>query len=457
MFQQPLLQELIVNESDNISDDNNSDNEPDSEDLHSNAVLKGLKLPRSKEEWDSANTHFKNNMAIPNDIKQLRRNSTAIQSSIYEYLLENFGSHENSNEEEFSVKYSSYSKNRLKKALKTFKNDEESDLSELTYASRLLRSKLSKGGKPYQPNLDYSYKTRKNFWSYCKEMFESEPVVQPSFDRSTSYSYFKDSLNCKNKTRNFELPSWIVSMEPPSAEFDLSLLQHVKIAKAVKRMKSSASPCPFDHTSILVFKNCPILRTYLQRIINKCWLELSIPGVWKNSFAILIYKKGESSDPSNFRPITLEPVCMKILSSIIGRRLCNFLIKNNYVESDILKGFGDNVPGTIEHNELLTYMINHARKRQRDLFITLIDLHNAFGEVHHSLLNKVLEYHYVPSAVKSLIQNMHKDFYILIETKRFITDRIKVERRVLQGDCLSPLLFNMCFNTLIQTIKPGFH
>ena len=48
---------------------------------------------------------------------------------------------------------------------------------------------------------------------------------------------------------------------------------------------------------------------------------------------------------------------------------------------------------------------------------------------------------------------MYKDFHISVGTKRFITDRIKVERGVLQGDCLSPLLFNMCFNTLIQTIR----
>ena len=58
-------------------------------------------------------------------------------------------------------------------------------------------------------------------------------------------------------------------MEPPSVEFDLSPIQYVEIAKAVKHMKSSASPCPFDHISILVFKNCPILRTYLYRIIKK--------------------------------------------------------------------------------------------------------------------------------------------------------------------------------------------
>ena len=35
----------------------------------------------------------------------------------------------------------------------------------------------------------------------------------------------------------------------------------------------------------------------------------------------------------------------------------------------------------------------------------------------------------------------------------YTTCPIKVERGVLQGDCLSPLLFNLCFNTLIQTIK----
>ena len=98
MFQQLLLQELIVNESDNISDDNNSD-KPDNEDLHNNVVLKGFKLPRSREEWDSVNTHFINNMAIENDINNIDETAQQFQSSIYKYFLENFGSHENSNED----------------------------------------------------------------------------------------------------------------------------------------------------------------------------------------------------------------------------------------------------------------------------------------------------------------------------------------------------------------------
>ena len=31
---------------------------------------------------------------------------------------------------------------------------------------------------------------------------------------------------------------------------------------------------------------------------------------------------------------------------------------------------------------------------------------------------------------------------------------VSVGRGVLQGDCLSPLLFNLCFNTFLQHIKP---
>ena len=59
--------------------------------------------------------------------------------------------------------------------------------------------------------------------------------------------------------------------------------------------------------------------------------------------------------------------------------------------------------------------------KKTERFITLIDLRNAFREVHHSLLNKVLKYHHVPSEVKSLKQDMYKDFHISIGTKCFIT------------------------------------
>ena len=100
----------------------------------------------------------------------------------------------------------------------------------------------------------------------------------------------------------------------------------------------------------------------------------------------------------------------------------------------------------------MAYMINKARVRQRSLIITFLDLKNAFGEVHQRLIQRILDYHYIPDEVQQLVDSLYQDFYTSILSKDFATPFIQVRRGVLQGDCLSPLLLNMCFNSFIQLI-----
>ena len=91
--------------------------------------------------------------------------------------------------------------------------------------------------------------------------------------------------------------------------------------------------------------------------------------------------------------------------------------------------------------------------KQRSLVITLLDLKNAFGEVHHNLIQSVLSYHHIPDHIKILIKSLYTDFRTSVITSQFNTPFIHVGRGVLQGDCLSPLLFNLCFNTFAQHMK----
>ena len=99
------------------------------------------------------------------------------------------------------------------------------------------------------------------------------------------------------------------------------------------------------------------------------------------------------------------------------------------------------------------HIINKARLKQRSVVITLLDLKNAFGEVHHNLINTVLTYHHTPQTVQLLVANLYTGFHSSIISDCFTTPAIPFQRGVLQGDCLSPLLFNLCFNTFIQFIK----
>ena len=55
--------------------------------------------------------------------------------------------------------------------------------------------------------------------------------------------------------------------------------------------------------------------------------------------------------------------------------------------------------------------------------------------------------------VIDLVMCAYDEFYLSITTKNFFTNPIKVDRGVLQGDCLSPLLLNLRINTLINTVK----
>ena len=218
-------------------------------------------------------------------------------------------------------------------------------------------------------------------------------------------------------------------------------------------MKSSASPCPLEHISVIALKNCPYLRTQLWRFVSKAWGNALFSKTWRQRITILIHKKDSGKNPGNFHSITLQSILTKIFTSIIRNRIFTFVLQNKYIETTLQKAFWKKASGWIEHTEILTYVINHARQKQWNLVITLLDLKDAFGEVDHELITYVLKFHHVPDDIIQLIQYLHTDYRISITTGEYLALPITVEKGVLQGDSLSPLLFNFVFNALINTIK----
>ena len=80
---------------------------------------------------------------------------------------------------------------------------------------------------------------------------------------------------------------------------------------------------------------------------------------------------------------------LKVLTSCLRNAIFNFLAAD--VEQGIQKGFTPGLPGTFEHTAQMADIINKARAKQRSLVITLLDLKNAFDEVHHNLIQTALD------------------------------------------------------------------
>ena len=52
-------------------------------------------------------------------------------------------------------------------------------------------------------------------------------------------------------------------------------------------------------------------------LIHEICLSGTVPTEWKKACTILIHKKGNTNVPSNFRPITLESIPLKVFTSCL--------------------------------------------------------------------------------------------------------------------------------------------
>ena len=64
-------------------------------------------------------------------------------------------------------------------------------------------------------------------------------------------------------------------------------------------------------------------------LINRSFPEGIFPDIWKLENAILIFKKGDKSEPSIYRPVALLSCIGKLQERIVFKNIYNFLIDNN--------------------------------------------------------------------------------------------------------------------------------
>ena len=58
-----------------------------------------------------------------------------------------------------------------------------------------------------------------------------------------------------------------------------------------------------------------------------------IPECLKTAAIVPIYKSGDKSQPSNYRPISLTPIIMKIFERVIRKQVTQILTESGYLNS----------------------------------------------------------------------------------------------------------------------------
>jgi hypothetical protein len=88
--------------------------------------------------------------------------------------------------------------------------------------------------------------------------------------------------------------------------------------------------------------------------------------------------------------------------------------------------------------------------------MTAIDFTNAFGSVPHELIYSTMKQRGFPEWTQRLVQDIYNGTSSFIDLRGDRTDAITVRKGVKQGCPLSPLLFNLCLEPLLQLLKTAY-
>ena len=60
-------------------------------------------------------------------------------------------------------------------------------------------------------------------------------------------------------------------------------------------------------------------------------LRTGVTSSWKYAIVTPVHKNGPTSDPSNFRPVSLTATCCRVMERIINKRLLSYLFEHRLI------------------------------------------------------------------------------------------------------------------------------
>jgi hypothetical protein len=271
-------------------------------------------------------------------------------------------------------------------------------------------------------------------------------VVKKKFRKSWKKQYTKTTHNNTNQNRRWYKNN--KNRQPPS----ISLTQEITIEEVSEVIKDRNDTTPgTDSVSMAIITLLPEqYMTALTKIYNLCLQGGTLPKEWQEGQITLIYKKGAKHDPTNYRPITLLQNIYKIYSQIITNRLAQY--SNKYVLHITQSGFRKG-KSIIDSTRAYKDIIEDSLINNKELHACYIDLQKAFDSVQYWHIDKALKYYKVDPKLRAAIANIYKNRTARVKINKQITPSFQVNQGTAQGDPLSPLLFIICLNPLIEKLN----
>ena len=340
----------------------------------------------------------------------------------------------------------------------------QADLREKYFSQRkLYNSKLKQKKRQYKNTIvkvlnEAMEKDPNSVWSLLQQLKNAETDIgnkDTKIAGSKWITHLETLLNQKGDTteRNQEANACNSTNQQtkrnPLLDFPVTIAE---ISNAAKRLKPKKSPGKDGISNELIKAGLPKLLPIMHTLFNRIVQTGIYPDPWKQGINIPIFKAGDPYDPNNYRGITLNNAMANLFCQVINNRLTNFLEQNNLLAKE-QAGFRKSCRTQDQVfilQKLIDDTIRHPHKR---LYSCFIDFSKAFDNVWHEGLLYKLKQIGIQGNIFQVIQSMYSNASVCARTPNGLSSGIRVQKGVLQGNSLSPTLFNVFINDIVEHFK----
>eukprot|EP00833_Pecoramyces_ruminatium_P010362 jgi/Orpsp1_1/1184394/evm.model.c7180000089342.1 len=320
--------------------------------------------------------------------------------------------------------------------------------------------KLKKISKPSFSSSSHSYiikdKTGKYLFSRADQLNRFAEHYEDLASDITSHSLNKDYWEKLFDVHSSNNRTWNINKPIEMSE----------IQETVSSMKNNKAPGP-DEIPIEFFKaffnepdssdsstsNSSTESNYsdcakcLLLMFNKIW-DGDFPEDWNTASIVSLPKKGDLTDCNNYRGISLINVGLKILSKIVTNRISKYAFKHNFIRPEQF-GFR-NKEECISLYISIREICQRRKFKNKFTYLAFLDLKKAYDSVPTMNILMKLYKLGIRGKCHRFLSNLYLSSKARACFKGDLSNEFEIHRGVRQGCPLSPILFNLFINDVLD-------